>query len=782
MSILNRYIFREVAIASLVGTLLFTLVLFLQRVEPVMELLVGRGAPGSDMLHLIALTIPQSFPFTIPMGVLTGILVGLGRLSSDNEVLAIQAAGIKWRSLMKPVALVALLGLATCAATTLLLTPWSLREQVRITESFRIKLAGTEVVPRVFIEDFPDHVIWVQDVLPGVGVHWRGIFMADMRNPENRGSVSGFNASVDGPRITFASEAFVLPRPEQNRIQVRFPLTTTYEQSSDSSHYLAVRSESTDQVLQARTSRFDSRARQFDRMDTLTLIKAVSTETAPQANILLQQRFALPFACLFLPLAGLPLAISRRRSGRASGIILSLLLCFVYWMILLTGTAVAEQIALSAIPAVWAANIFFGVLGILLLRQMNKPSRRDWQLLISRRLTSLWNRVSRIYLRRKLSQKKSVAAPSTQQHPVEPLLPLIDRYLLRSFLFYLLVLVMAFIVLMFVFSFFELLNDMLARDKLSQFIPYLYYLTPFLVYNTAPLAMMMATLICFLLLARRHELIAFLSCGISLYRLATPVLILAALIGGGLFALEEGYLPEANRRQDALRDEIKGRPPRTYLRPDRQWTFGQQDRIFYHRHFNQSTNVFSGINIYDLNTSPFELRRHIQAERASWDVSEGTWVFHNGWVRQLDGIETVRYESFTERSFPSITEQPDYFLKEDRHDQQLNLNQLKAYILDLTQSGFDTVRLKIQMHKKIVFPVFAFSMALLAVPFAMLSGHRSTMVPICFSLVMVIVYYASNALAEQLGRAGHLQPPLAAWAPCLLFAFGGLYLMLRVRT
>ena len=73
-------------------------------------------------------------------------------------------------------------------------------------------------------------------------------------------------------------------------------------------------------------------------------------------------------------------------------------------------------------------------------------------------------------------------------------------------------------------------------------------------------------------------------------------------------------------------------------------------------------------------------------------------------------------------------------------------------------------------------------MALLAVPFAMLSGHRSTMVPICFSLVMVIVYYASNALAEQLGRAGHLQPPLAAWAPCLLFAFGGLYLMLRVRT
>ena len=75
---LNRYVFREVAVASLVGTALFTLVLFLQRVEPVMELLVGRRVPADAMVRLLALTLPQAFPFTIPMGVLTGILVSLG--------------------------------------------------------------------------------------------------------------------------------------------------------------------------------------------------------------------------------------------------------------------------------------------------------------------------------------------------------------------------------------------------------------------------------------------------------------------------------------------------------------------------------------------------------------------------------------------------------------------------------------------------------------------------------------------------------------------------------
>ncbi len=151
----------------------------------------------------------EAFPFTVPIGVLTGILVAVGRLSSDNEVLAMTACGVRGRALAGPVALAALIGFLGCAVTTLWLTPWSLREQVRIAESFRIQLAGSEVKPRVFIEDFPEQVIWVQDVLPSEGVHWRGIFMADMRSPATRGSISGFNAAVDGPRITLSSEAFV---------------------------------------------------------------------------------------------------------------------------------------------------------------------------------------------------------------------------------------------------------------------------------------------------------------------------------------------------------------------------------------------------------------------------------------------------------------------------------------------------------------------------------------------------------------------------------------------
>lgn len=780
MRILHRYVFREVAAASLVGTLLFTIALFLQRIEPVMELLVGGGAPAAEMLRLFALAVPQTFPFTIPIGVLTGILVAVGRLSSDNEILAMMAGGVRGRSLALPVALVATAGLAACATATLWLTPWSLQEQVRIAQSLRIQLAGTEVPPRVFIEDYPDQVIWVQDVLPGDGVHWQGIFLADMRPPAARGSVQGFNAAANDTRITLASEAFVLPLPEQNRIQIRFPQTTTYEQSGDPERYLAVRSESADQVLQARPRQFDRTADRFDRMGTLELIREAGGGEAPEAAVLLHERLALPFACWILPLVGLPLTISARGAGRSTGVVLAMPIGFAYWMISLAGTALAEQAAFPPALAAWAPNLAFGLLGVLLLRRVDALVPRD-----RRVLPAGWQRrILRAFAKakRRFRRRGAAAGHPSEPGPINLLVPVVDRYVLRKFLFYLAAFLVAFILIWYVFTFFELLTDMLARDKVGRFVPYLYYLTPFLIYNTAPLALMIATLVCFALLAKKHELTAFRACGVSLYRLALPVLLAAAGLSAGLFALEESFLPEANRRQDALRDEIKGHPPRTYLRPDRQWTFGLEDRIFYHRAFDSDSGTFSGINVYDLRRSPFELRRHLHAERARWDESRDAWIFERGWSRTFDGIETVEFAAFEERAFPGIRERPEYFLKRDRHDQQMNIAELRAYILDLTQSGFDTVRLRVRMQKKMSFPVFAFSMALLAIPFAMRTAGRTTLWPVCIGLGMIVAYYASDAFAEQLGMSGQLQPPLAAWAPSLLFAICGAYFMLRVRT
>ncbi len=301
----------------------------------------------------------------------------------------------------------------------------------------------------------------------------------------------------------------------------------------------------------------------------------------------------------------------------------------------------------------------------------------------------------------------------------------------------------------------------------------------------------MATLVTFGLLTKRNEITAFKACGVSLYRLSLPVLLVAVVTSGALFVLDHYVLPESNRRQDSIRNEIKGRPVRTYLRPDRQWIFGLGPRIYYYNYFDPAAGILGGVNVFEFDSSHFRLARHISAERARWEERLHTWVYENGWRRDLREIRVSErerffrvgeYEKFTVRTFPELEEPSDYFLKEVKQYQQMNFQELQEYILDLTQSGFDTARLRVQFHKKFSFPAFAFIMGLLAVPFAFLTGNRGALAGVAVSLGIAIVYWSLNALLEQMGNVHQLPPAVAAWSPDAIFALVGTYLLLRLRT
>src|SRR6185437_7682304 len=97
---------------------------------------------------------------------------------------------------------------------------------------------------------------------------------------------------------------------------------------------------------------------------------------------------------------------------------------------------------------------------------------------------------------------------------------------------------------------------------------YLINLTPSMIYQIAPLAVLIAALVTFGVLNRNSEIIAMKATGISLYRLIVPILSIAAILAVSLFAFDQYYLPQANRRQEALRSVIKGRPAQTFLHPE----------------------------------------------------------------------------------------------------------------------------------------------------------------------------------------------------------------------
>jgi lipopolysaccharide export LptBFGC system permease protein LptF len=179
---------------------------------------------------------------------------------------------------------------------------------------------------------------------------------------------------------------------------------------------------------------------------------------------------------------------------------------------------------------------------------------------------------------------------------------------------------------------------------------------------------------------------------------------------------------------------------------------------------------------------PFRLKRHISAESAHWAPSLKQWIFQNGWTRRLNGVTTTRYETFQAATFPELSEPPNWFLKEVKQEKQLNFKELEQYIRELEQSGFDTVRLKVQFHKKFAVPMFALIMAMISAPFAFLTGNKGAMAPVGVSFSIAIAYWAFSRLFEEIGNLDQLPPALAAWSPDLLFTFAGLYLFTRMRS
>src|SRR6266436_5592121 len=98
MRILTRYVLREVLGSALIGVAVFSFVLFTRDLGRILELVVRNSAPLPSVAEIFLFTLPVTLTYTIPMGVLVGILIGLGRLAADSEITAMRASGIGvWR-------------------------------------------------------------------------------------------------------------------------------------------------------------------------------------------------------------------------------------------------------------------------------------------------------------------------------------------------------------------------------------------------------------------------------------------------------------------------------------------------------------------------------------------------------------------------------------------------------------------------------------------------------------------------------------------------------------
>ena len=254
-----------------------------------------------------------------------------------------------------------------------------------------------------------------------------------------------------------------------------------------------------------------------------------------------------------------------------------------------------------------------------------------------------------------------------------------------------------------------------------------------------------------------------------------------------LFLFDEFYLPQANKRQDALLNVIKGKPPQTVTHPEQNWIFGQPRagepaRIFYYRFFDPDRNEFANISVFEFDPATFALTRRIFAEKAVWDSGTNSWHFQNGWENDIEGDHTTNFHQFTQTSFSEIHEDPSYFNKESLQAQEMNFGQLDRYIGDLRQSGFDTMKLRVALWHKLAYPLVAVVMAVLAIPFALSMGRRGSLTGIAVAIGVALAYFVVESLFGALGNVNYLPAALAAWSSDMLFGLVGGYLLLRTPT
>lgn len=794
MRLLSRTIFREVFVSATLGATLFTFIIFLQRARPLFEFLVRSPGPASQVVYLFALVLPQALPFTVPAGILFATLITVSRMSSDGEITAMRAAGVPGRRVVGPILAFGFLAVWVAAAASLWLTPWSIRERYRVENQLVNGGLTADIQPRVFDEQFPNSVLYVTDVTTGATGRWRRIFMADVTPPGSR--QPGAVERGDSPRITLASEAIVAPDMSQHRLQLALKNGSTYEAGKEAADYHITMFPTGDQILDAKKPEEIRAIRVAPEMDTLPLYKqAYKDKTLDRtarldAQTEFNQRFAMPLACLLMALIGVPLGISRRRAGKSAAVVLTVAIAFLYYMAMIGFIGLARQGALSTEVAVWLPDVLLAAVGIFMVARLERAGDHDFIGIIATSLQALRPRPAAVGERTDATGERSRIVrdrltPRRVLTRVSLLPQVIDGWVLSSFLFYFFVLLASFVMMTHVFTFFELLSDIVKnRIPMSRVFTYHLFLTPRLIYDLTPVGVLTAVLVTFGVLTKNNEVTAIKACGISVYRLTAPVLIAGIVLSGGLFAFDHYWVPEADRRQDAIRAEIKGRPAQTFLRPDRRWIYGLRDRVYYYRYFDAAEQVMLGVNVYEIDLERFRLKRHISAERAHWDRNTRAWVFENGWSRDMSASNVTHFDDFAgqTRTFLELEEAPDYFVKEVKQSRQMNFRELAAYIAELKQSGFDTVALQVQFYKKFSVPLFALILAMVSIPFAFLAGNRGAMAGVGMSLGIYILYWSIGQVFEQVGNLSQLPAQVAAWSPDVVFSLAGFYLLARMRT
>jgi LPS export ABC transporter permease LptG/LPS export ABC transporter permease LptF len=807
MKILTRYIFKEMLGPTALGFSFYTFIILMRQLFDFAGMIIKRSLPISTVGKLLLLSVPHIVVLTVPMSLLFGILIAVGRLSADSEIVAMRALGISTRTIYRPVFLFSfLVFLLNLYLMNVVLPKGNTQLQALKAEIFTSSIEK-EIRPRVFYAEYENLMIYVNDVDPASGL-WKGVFVADSRGDEtapasaagsNSDMANAFSAGRGGSstRIIVAQSGTLSIVQPSKQVWMNLSSAETHvwdprkPDKYDRTRNVTQRMKLPDRFSADPSSGTSVRSmRELNLRELLEQARVAAHSRGPvyediyrMAKVEIHKKFAIPFACIVFGVLGLPLGITNRRGGKSSGFSLSIAIILVYYLMINNGEAMAQSGKISPAVGMWAPNVVLLALGIYLLVRANREVGYKTE------RVSLVRRLADLFSRKRSATASSAAQIALDEEPVilnrlDITFPnILDRYILREFLKILGLVLISTVALFIIVDYTDLAHDIRANHIAFHTVMAYYRFAMFQTFHwTLPISVLVGTLVTFGILSKNNEVTALKSGGVSLYRVALPIVGVAAVIAVVAYLLLDFVEPYANERADQLKNKIRGKGPvAVQTAQQKLWFLGKNGRyIINFLAYDPKGHQLSQVQVFELHPTEFRLTRRVYAESARWD-GRG-WVFERGWMRSFADDGSTVYTPIFAPVRLYYAERPADFATEVKSPEQMTFAQLRRYINTIRRSGYAAEELSVRLYQKTSWPFISVVMALIALPFAFRMGKRGALYGFGIALIVGIAYYLVFGVFTKFGEIGNLPAALSAWSANILFALAAIYLFLHVET
>ncbi len=357
---IDRYVLKEIGQLFLLILFVLTFVLLMGKLLQLVDLIINKGLGPIDIVRLVLYLLPTFLIFTLPISFLTAILIGIGRLSADNELTAIKAAGIGLFRLLWPVGTLAVTFFLVTALVGLFLLPYGNQATKNLLFRLAMTKASVGIKEKVFNTDFQGVLIYAETVSPRAD-YLEGVIISDRR-------------LTSEPGTFYAKKAYLVSDPRSKKVFLRLETGSLHLVDSKLNSYRRMEFTSYDVQLDIGTALTESVAAPKVALQEMTVLDLwqkmrsdrADPKTYRETAIELNKRFTIPVSCLVFGLLGIPLSIRAHRSVKSRGLTISLLVVLGYYLIQMSGDALVEKGWIAVWVGTWTPNILFLVLGMTL--------------------------------------------------------------------------------------------------------------------------------------------------------------------------------------------------------------------------------------------------------------------------------------------------------------------------------------------------------------------------------------------------------------------------------